>query len=123
MTHPTFNGLDDFATFGQANIDALIQTNAALTKGFGELSNEMASLARVSIESGAAAAKATFAAKTVMDVVAAQADFTKTAMEKLMANWARFGELGVKLASETASPFAARANAVADLVVQPSLGR
>ena len=33
--------------------------------------------------------------------------------------WARFGELGVKLATETASPLTARASAMAALVGQP----
>lgn len=120
MTFPTFKGFDEITTFGQANIDALIQTNAVFTRGVEELSKEIANLAQTSLETGAAAAKATFAAKTVKDVVAVQTDFTKTSLEKLFANWARFGELGVKLATETASPLAARANAVAALVGQPA---
>jgi phasin family protein len=120
MTFPTFKGFDEITTFGQANIDALIQTNAVFTKGVEELSKEIAKLAQTSLESGAAAAKATFAAKTVKEVVAAQTDFTRTSLEKLFANWARFGELGVKLATETASPLAARANAMAALVGQPA---
>ncbi|HLZ66618.1 MAG TPA: phasin family protein [Aliidongia sp.] len=120
MTNPTFKGFDDLTTFGQANIDALVQTNAVFAKGVEEFSKEIASLARMSLETGAAAAKATFAAKTVKDVVAVQTDFTKASFEKLFANWARFGELSVKLATETASPLAARANAVAALVGQPA---
>jgi phasin family protein len=120
MTNPAFKGFDDFTSFGQANIDALIQTNTVFAKGVEEFSKEIASLARASMETGAAAAKATFAAKTVTDVVAVQTDFAHASLQKLLANWARFGELGVKLATETASPLAARANAMAALVGQPA---
>jgi phasin family protein len=120
MTNPTFKGFDDLATFGQANIDALIQANAVFTKGVEEFSKEITSLARTSLETGAAAAKRTFAAKTVKDVIEAQTDFTKVSLEKLLANWARFGELGVKLATDTASPLAARANALAAIVARPA---
>jgi phasin family protein len=120
MTNPSFKGFDDFTTFGQANIDALVQASAVYTKGVEEFSKEIASLARTSLETGAAAARAAFAAKTVKDVVEVHADFTKTSLEKLVANWARFGELGVKLATDTASPLTARANAVASLVASPS---
>lgn len=120
MTTPTFKGFDDLTAFGQANIDALIQTTAVFNKGVEEISREVASLARASIETGADAARATFAAKTVKDVMAVQTDFTKASLEKLLANWARFGELGVKLATETASPLTARATAVAALVERPT---
>jgi phasin family protein len=120
MTNTTFKGFDDIAAFGQANIDALIQTTAVFSKGVEEFSKEMTSLTRASIETGADAARATFAAKTVKDVVVVQTDFTKASFEKLLANWARFGELGVKLATETASPLTARAAAVAALVGQPA---
>jgi phasin family protein len=120
MTNPTFKGFDDLTTFGQANIDALIQANAVFTKGVEEFSKEITSLARTSLETGAAAAKKTFAAKTVKDVIEAQTDFTKVSLEKLLANWARFGELGVKLATDTASPLAARANALAAIVARPA---
>ena len=117
MTNPTFKGFDDLATFGQANFDALVQANALFTKGVEEFSKEIAGAARLSLETSAAAARAAFAAKTVKDVIEVQTDFTKTSFEKLVANWARFGELGVKLATDTASPLAARANAVAAIVV------
>ena len=120
MTNATFKGFDDFATFGQANIDALVQASTVFTKGVEELSKEMASLAHTSLETGAAAAKKTFAARTIKDVIEAQSDFGKVSFEKLLANWARFGELGVKLATDTASPIAARANAVAAMVARPA---
>ena len=120
MTNPTFKGFDELATFGQANIDALIQANAVFTKGVEEFSKEITSFARTSLETGAAAAKKTFAAKTVKDVIEAQSDFTKVSLEKLLANWARFGELGVKLVTDTASPLAARANVVAAIVARPA---
>ncbi len=116
MTNPTFKGFDDLATFGQANFDALVQANALFTKGVEEFSKEIAGAARTSLETSAAAARAAFAAKTVKDVIEVQTDFTKTSFEKLVANWARFGELGMKLATDAASPLAARANAVAAIV-------
>lgn len=116
MMNPTFKGFDDFTAFGQANLDALVQASAVFTKGVEEFSKEMASLARTSLDTSAAATRAAFAAKTVKDVVEVQTDFTRTSLETLLANWARFGELGVRLATDTASPLAARANAVAAIV-------
>jgi len=116
MTNPTFKGFDDFTTFGQANLDALVQASAVFTKGVEEFSKAMTSAARTSLDTSAAAARAAFAAKTVKDAVEVQTDFTRTSLETLLASWARFGELGVRLATDTASPLAARANAVAAIV-------
>jgi len=119
MTNSTFKGFDEFTTFGQANLDALVQASTVFTKGVEAFSNEIANLTRTSLETSAAAARAAFAAKTVKDVVEVHTDFAKTSLEKLVANWARFGEMGVKLASETASPLTARANAMASAVARP----
>ena len=116
MTNPTFKGFDDIAAFGQANFDALIQSSALCAKAVEEFSREIAGVVRSSIDASADATRAAFAAKTVKDVVDVQTGFTKTSLDAIVANWARFGTLGVKLATDAASPLTARADAMAAFV-------
>jgi phasin family protein len=116
MAASTFGNYEELASFGKANIDALVQANTVFVKGIEELSREFFGLTQASFESAAAATTAMLAAKSLKDVVELNADFTKSQYEKLVANTTKFSELGAKLASETAAPLAARANHVVSTV-------
>jgi phasin family protein len=121
-TIPTvpFKGYEDLAAFGKANIEAFVQANSILTKGVEEFSKEVVSLTQASMESAAAAAKAIFAAKTLKDVMALQADYSKTSLDKFFANSSKLSELGVKVASDAIAPVTARVNVAVEKVLKPA---
>ena len=118
---PTIQGYEEFTAFGKANLDAFVEANSIFVKGVEEISKELLSLTRSSVEQAAAAASAILAAKTLKDVVELNTDFAKTQYEKLIANTTRIGELSVKLATESSAPLTARANRVVETVVRPAV--
>lgn len=119
-TATPFKGYDELTAFNKANLDAFIQANAVLAKGFEEISREVLGLAQASFESATAATKAILAAKTLKDVVELNADFTKSQYETLVANSTKLGEMAVKLATETAAPISARVTHAVDTVTRPT---
>jgi phasin family protein len=119
-TTPTFNGYDNIAAFGKANMDALIQANKVFAKGLEEISKEVLHLTQSSIESATAATKAMFAAKSLKDVVELNANFTKSHFDKLVTNSTKLGEMGVKLATDTIAPITARVNTAVEKSVKPA---
>jgi phasin family protein len=104
----SFAGYQEITAIGQANLDALIQANSILTKGIEEFSKEFLSLTKASLESAAAASTAILAAKSLKDVVALNADFTKAQYESMLANSTKLGELSVKVATDSVAPIKAR---------------
>jgi phasin family protein len=117
MTH----GYEELTAFGKANMEALVEANSIFVKGIEAISSEFFSLTRTSMEQAAASTKAMFAAKTLKDVVALNADFTKSQYERLLANSTRFGELTVKLATESSAPIPARAHRLVETVARPAV--
>lgn len=116
---PTFKGYEEIAAFGKANIEALIQANAILTKGIETFSNEVVSLTQSQLESAAASAKAIFAAKTLKDFVELNADISKANIEKLVANSTKLGELSAKVATDAFAPIRARVTSVVEKAAKP----
>ena len=117
---PPFKGYEELAAFSKANMDAFVQANTILVKGFEELSKEIMTLTKASMETAATTTKAVFAAKTIKDVVALQSDFTKTSFDKFVTNSSKLSELGVKVASDAIAPVTARVNVAVEKVLKPA---
>ncbi len=117
---PPFKGYEELAAFSKANMEAFVQANTILVKGFEEFSKEIMALTKASMETATTTAKAVFAAKTIKDVVALQSDFTKTSFDKFVANSSKLSELGVKVASDAIAPVTARVNVAVEKVLKPA---
>lgn len=117
---PPFKGYEEIAAFSKANVDAFVQANAILVKGFEEFSKEIMELTKASMETATTTAKAVFAAKTIKDVVALQTDYTKTSFDKFVANSSKLSELGVKVAADAIAPVTARVNVAVEKVLKPA---
>ena len=117
---PPFKGYEELAAFSKANMEAFVQANTILVKGFEELSKEIMTLTKASMETAATTTKAVFAAKTIKDVVTLQSDFTKSSFDKFVANSSKLSELGVKVASDAIAPVTARVNVAVEKVLKPA---
>lgn len=120
LPNAPFKGYDDLTAFSKANVDAFIQANQVLAKGFEAISKEMISLTQASMESAAAAAKAVFQAKTFKDVVELNTDYTKTSFDKFVSNSTKLSELSVKVATDAFAPVTARVNVAVEKILKPS---
>jgi hypothetical protein len=84
---------------------ALAQSQAALTRGLGALSAEMAGMALSGIDTAARTATQMLSVKTLSDAIAVNASFTCSSLDTLVGGSAKLSTLGVKLAAEAARPF------------------
>jgi phasin family protein len=112
--HPSFDPavqLTKLNHIAAANLDLMRQANIALLKGMGHISREIACLSKASFESAAEAGKAALAAKSLRDVVAVNADYTRMALERLSADTARLGEMGLRVMTDAFAPIRGRVTA------------
>jgi hypothetical protein len=84
---------------------AIAQSQAALTRGLGALSAELAGMALSGIDTAARTATQMLSVKTLSDAIAVNAGFTCSSFDTLVGGSTKLSELGVKLASEAAQPF------------------
>jgi hypothetical protein len=84
---------------------ALAQSQAALTRGLGALSAEMARMALSGIDTAARTTTQMLSVKTLSDAIAVSAGFTCSSFDTLVGGSAKLSELGVRLTAEAAQPF------------------
>jgi len=102
-------GYEDLAIQGKDTLSTLVAVNAAVSDVFERLGLELMGLARASFESAAAAGAALVDARSLEDVAAIQSEFARTCIERMIAQGARFSELGLKAAADVFEPLGARA--------------
>ncbi|HEY3911852.1 MAG TPA: phasin family protein [Stellaceae bacterium] len=87
---------------------AFAEARRALADGVEALSEEVAGLARRSIETAARTAIEMLAVRTVADALAVNAGFARANLGNWVGSSAKFSELGIRLAAESARPFSER---------------
>ena len=100
--------LDLMAHASRENFESLAKASSIATDGVGAIGRLWFDFAKASIEQATEASKAIMAAKNVGDMVASQADFAKSALDRYVAESNRATELGFKTASDAMAPIQAR---------------
>jgi hypothetical protein len=85
----------------------MVESRAAMARGFDALSEEMAGLARCSIDTVTRTAIEMLAVKSFSDAIAVNASFARASFDNWIDGSAKFSELGIKLAIESSRPFLA----------------
>lgn len=106
-----FEGYEDAIAFQRDTFDALVKSGTILTQGLHDLSRAAIGLVQVSIEDNVAAAKAVLGARTVQDLIDAQADLTRGNLDRLLAEGSRLGDHTVRLIEDSVAPLTARVEA------------
>jgi hypothetical protein len=90
----------EIAGFGPGDLAAVVQANAAMAKGLEAIGQEVVGYAQDSLESAVSAARAMIGARSLIDVIALNRDFTQTTLESFLVKSARLSEIGIRTASE-----------------------
>lgn len=101
----------DAQTFAQANVDAIVASATAATKGMQTLSAQIADLAKANIEHSMSAMKSLTGVKSAQEVFEVQTNLTKDAVERNMADAKKIAEASSALAQEVIKPLSERAKA------------
>jgi phasin family protein len=109
-------GYEQFVTFGKDTAEAMMKSANAAGKGIESFNSEVFAYARKSVEDSVSATKAIMAAKSVDEAIQLQTEFGKNAFEMYVDELAKFGDMTLALARESAEPLQARFTAFATLV-------
>lgn len=101
----------DAQTFAQANVDAMVASATAATKGMQTLSAQIADLAKANIEHSMSAMKSLTAVKSAQEVFEVQTNLTKDAVERQMADAKKIAETSSAIAQDVIKPLSERAKA------------
>lgn len=115
-TLPFFPDYERLADFGRDNVEALLQSYSAAGSRLGRIGSIWLDLARNALHSGAAAAHALGAARTMQDIIAVQTRLAQAMVDRPLADGARIAELSAEAATATAAPLRARAEAALRLM-------
>jgi hypothetical protein len=96
---------DQFQKFGQDNLDAVVKTFGAVTKGAQTIALEAADYARKSFEQSTVTVEKLVGAKTLDKAIEIHTDYLKNAYEGFVAQSTKIGELYAGVAKEAFKPY------------------
>jgi phasin family protein len=103
--------LNDLNAHSKQNLEAVIASVTAATKGAEALGAQAMTFSKSAVENQVAAAKSLASAKSVQEVVELQTAFAKTAMESYMAELGRMGEIVAASVKDSLKPLNERVTA------------
>jgi phasin family protein len=109
-------GYEQLVTFGKDTAEAVLKSANAAGKGIETFNGEVFAYTRKSVEESVSATKAILAAKSVDEAIQLQTEFGKNAFETYVDELAKFGDLALAFARESAEPLQARVSAFVSLV-------
>jgi len=95
-------------SFGQGNIEALMKATQIYASGFQDISKHLAASSKASLEDSVAFTKSLMGVKSVKEAVDLQSGFTKSSIEKAVAETSKLTDATVKLAEQAIAPLTAR---------------
>ncbi len=96
---------DQFQKFGQDNLDAIVKTFGAVSKGAQTIAVETADYAKKSFEQSTATFEKLAGAKSLDKALEIQTDYLKSAYEGIVAQSTKIGTLYADVAREAFKPF------------------
>jgi len=109
-------GIENAASFGQENVEAVVTSSKIATKAAESLSAEIAAYSKKSYEDSMAAAKELTTCKSVSEFVEKQTEFGKISIEGFVAEATKLNEMYAAAAKEAFAPLNARFTAAAGIV-------
>lgn len=108
----SLTGLNELNTLGKRNLEAMVASVTAATKGAESVGSQAMSYSKTSMEQGVAAAKALASAKSMQEVVELQTAFAKTALEAYLGEMNRMSDTVATSVKESLAPLNERVTAV-----------
>jgi len=107
----SLGALSDFNSDSKKNLEAVVASLTAATKGAETLGAQMMAYSKKSFEDQVAAAKSLTGAKSVQEVVELQTSFAKTALEGYIAELNKASEIVASSVKDSFSPINERVTA------------
>lgn len=99
---------EEMMAFSQGNFEAFVKAGQIFTTGVQGISKQLASSTQASVEETVAMSKALAGVKSVKEAVDLQAGYTRSMMEKAVAETGKITDASLKLTEQTIAPITAR---------------
>ena len=99
---------EEFMTFGQGNIEALVQSGQIVATGLQDLGKQIAADAQASLEETLSAYRALTNVGSLREAFDLQSSLARSTIEKAMAQSGKVAETSFKLAEQAIAPLANR---------------
>jgi len=109
-------GIEDAATFGQDNVEAVVTSTKIANKAVESMGLEIAAYSKKAYQDSMAAAKELTGCKSVTEFVEKQTEFGKISIEGFVAEAAKLNEMYAAAAKEAFAPLTACFTAAAGIV-------
>lgn len=107
------------AVFGRANLDAAMESGAALVVGAQSIGQLWMALMQGAVDDGIDAARRLATCRTTKDLIDAQGEIARASYRKLANEGRKLSDLSAKLAGDVSAPIAVRVGAAADALAKP----
>src|SRR5208337_2355090 len=99
---------EEFVSFNQGNLEALIKSGQILATGMQDLGKQVAATAQARLKESMATFKALGSVKSVKEAVDLQTTYARSSIEKAMADTGKLTDASFKLAEQAIAPLTAR---------------
>jgi phasin family protein len=99
---------EEMMSFGQGNMEALLKASQIFASGLQDISKHLAASSKASMEESVAYTKSLMGVKSVKEAVDLQSGFTRSTIEKAVAETNKVTDASVKLAEQAIAPLTAR---------------
>jgi phasin family protein len=99
---------EEMLAFSKGNMEAIVKATQIYATGFQDLSKHFAATSKASLEESVAFSKSLLGVKSVKEAVDLQTSFTKSSIEKAVAESNKLTDATVKLTEQAIAPITAR---------------
>lgn len=110
----SLSALNDLNAQSKSNLEAVVASTTAATKGAETLGAQAIAYSKKSVENGMAAARSLGAARSVQEVIELQTSFAKSALESYLAEVNKASEVVATSFKESLTPLNARMTAAVE---------
>lgn len=112
-------GFDDLAVLNKETFDAMMVSGTIVAKGYERIGKEFFTYAQKAMEDNVAATKAMFGVRDVREAFDLQTAYTRTSVDKALAESAKLSEMSIAVAKEAFEPIQARVNVAVETAMKP----
>ncbi|MBV8912988.1 MAG: phasin family protein [Acetobacteraceae bacterium] len=99
---------EQFITFGQGNIEALVKSSQIVATGLQDITKQIAANTQAAVDESLSTFRALSTVRSLKEAFDLQANYARTAFEKVVAQTGQLTETSFKLAEQAFEPLAGR---------------
>lgn len=111
-------GMSKFGSFGQENVEALIESATTMAKGVEKIASENVEYAKSQMDAGTDKFQALSKARTPQEFFEAQSELLRTSMETHIGQVNKMSDMMVAAARDAAQPLSKRYSALVEMMQQ-----